>query len=121
MPWINESLCAGCQLCVRQCPADAISMTNRAAEIDDNACIRCGICHEVCPVNAVRHDGERIPADVQTNLDWVQKLLQHDHYAGQPERQAKLLDRLKRRFEKQRKVAERTLSELPADTATSAQ
>ena len=65
MPWINKESCTGCGICVEECPAGAIGMENDIAFIKDDACIRCGICHDVCPEDAARHDGERIPEEVQ--------------------------------------------------------
>ncbi len=50
---INEN-CAGCQVCVGDCPADAI--TGRKKElhtIDADMCIKCGVCRSVCKFDAV--------------------------------------------------------------------
>ena len=60
MPWVNESVCIGCGVCVEECPVDAIALTDGIAVINDADCIRCGTCHDVCPEEAVRHDSERI-------------------------------------------------------------
>ena len=43
-------------------------------DTSDVECIRCGICHDVCPEDAARHDGERIPDEVQSNLAYAKKL-----------------------------------------------
>ncbi|MCJ7522694.1 MAG: 4Fe-4S binding protein, partial [Dehalococcoidia bacterium] len=53
---INPDTCEGCGICLRACPADAISGGKRMVHIiDQNECIRCGTCLEVCPTrfNAV--------------------------------------------------------------------
>ena len=112
MPWVNQEMCTGCQLCVKNCPASAVSMTDGVAAIDDDRCIRCGICHDVCPKDAVRHDGERIPAEIEANLAWVRQLQAHEYYAGNEKRRKQLLERLKRHFAKTQKVAAGTLERL---------
>lgn len=112
MPWINQEMCTGCGICAKRCPADAVTMSNRQAEINDDECIRCGICHDVCPRDAVRHDGEHIPIEIESNLKWVRQLQKHPYYLNNPERQQQLLERLKRFFSKQRKVADETINKL---------
>lgn len=77
------------------------------AKINDPECIRCGRCHDVCPVEAVRHDSERMPQEVVENLQWVRGLL--DHFDTPSERRA-FMERIKRHFNKERKVTERTLA-----------
>ena len=112
MPWINRELCTGCQKCVDECSAGAISMEEDIAFINENECIRCGVCHDVCQEDAVRHDGERIPEEVQSNLDWVRKLLAHEYYSNDKTKQKQLIERLKRFFTKNKKVEEKTIEQL---------
>jgi electron transfer flavoprotein alpha subunit len=45
--------CIGCQICIGQCPVNAIEMKDGVAKIDPEACIGCGRCFEVCPAAAV--------------------------------------------------------------------
>lgn len=57
-PRIVEKRCVACGVCVRACPAHAITISTnrhgrRAAHIDDSECIRCYCCHEMCPQEAV--------------------------------------------------------------------
>jgi len=112
MPWINEELCTGCRLCLAECSVGAISVKNGSAFIEQGECIRCGVCHDVCPSYAVRHDGERIPEEVQANLAWARSLLEHEYYLNDGSKQKKLIERLQRFFAKDRKVAEKTIEEL---------
>ena len=112
MPWINKELCTGCQTCVDECSVGAISMEEDIAFIKEDECIRCGVCHDVCPEDAVRHDGERIPEEVQSNLAWAKKLLTHEYYSNDKTRQKQLIERLQRFFTKNKKVAEKTIEQL---------
>ncbi len=46
--------CRGCTLCLRSCPAQAISGTIKQQHvIDQELCTKCGICMNVCKFNAV--------------------------------------------------------------------
>ncbi|RLC27490.1 MAG: ferredoxin [Deltaproteobacteria bacterium] len=112
MPWINKELCTGCQTCVDECSVGAISTEEDIAFIKEDECIRCGVCHDVCPDDAVRHDGERIPEEVQSNLAWAKKLLMHEYYSSDKTKQKQLIDRLQRFFAKNKKVAEKTIEQL---------
>jgi len=109
MPWINEALCTGCETCIQICPVNAVDLIDAKASINEDLCIRCGKCHDVCPEDAVRHDSERIPAEVAANLDRTRGFLE---YCATPEEQQALMERMKRFFIKQRKVADLTLSAL---------
>ena len=50
--------CIGCSLCARNCPADAVTMDNFLASIDQSKCISCGTCKEKCPKGAIRRLSE---------------------------------------------------------------
>jgi uncharacterized protein (DUF362 family)/NAD-dependent dihydropyrimidine dehydrogenase PreA subunit len=43
-----------CGLCVRSCPAGAVTMTGAGPVVDRRACVECLCCHEVCPERAVK-------------------------------------------------------------------
>jgi len=112
MPWINKGLCSGCRICVDECPVGAISMEKGIAFIKEDECIRCGVCHDVCPEGAVRHDGERIPEEVQSNLAYAKKLLTNEYYSNDKPKQKELIERLQRFFTKNKIVAEKTIEQL---------
>jgi Fe-S-cluster-containing hydrogenase component 2 len=94
---------------VNECPVEAISTPHEVATINEDECIRCGHCHDVCPQEAVRHDGERIPEEIESNLQWARDLL--EHYESADERRA-FLGRMRKYFSKERKVAEQTIDRL---------
>jgi ferredoxin len=112
MPWINSSMCTGCGICERKCPANAIKVYDQKAELNQESCIRCGICHSVCPRDAVRHDSELIPEEIDENMKWVERLQTHPYYAQDHEKQAQLIKRLKNHFNKNMKIAQQTLEQL---------
>ena len=63
MPDIKKELCAGCQICWMECPAEAISVTKfieGSIQINTEQCPKgCQRCLDVCPVNAIAlEDGE---------------------------------------------------------------
>jgi len=109
MPWISAEDCVACGVCVDECPVGAIAMNGGGAVIDEKACIRCGRCHDVCPQEAVRHDSERVPEEVAANVAWTKDLLRHFESL---EEQRGLIERMKRYFTKERKVAEQSIASL---------
>jgi NADH:ubiquinone oxidoreductase subunit F (NADH-binding)/(2Fe-2S) ferredoxin len=51
--FINSN-CIGCQLCLKNCPAEAITGTKKERHVIDPAkCIKCGTCRAVCKSDAV--------------------------------------------------------------------
>jgi len=56
--------CVRCGICMQNCPAQAITITDRA-RMDLKKCIRCYCCHELCPHKAV---------DLKSQADWLKKL-----------------------------------------------
>lgn len=52
-PVWNPDLCVNCELCIKNCPNNAISKDdNNIYTSDDNKCIGCSICTAVCPRKA---------------------------------------------------------------------
>ena len=52
-PVWNKDLCINCELCIKNCPNNAISKDNNNHYTScDNKCIGCSICETVCPKNA---------------------------------------------------------------------
>jgi Fe-S-cluster-containing hydrogenase component 2 len=96
---------------VDECPVDAMVIVDDAAKIDDEKCIRCGRCHDVCPQEAVRHDSERIPIEVEANVNWTRELLKN--FSTSEEKRG-LIDRVRRYFNKEKKVAEQSMEKLDA-------
>lgn len=45
--------CIGCGLCVRNCPAEAVRVTDFNATIDQEKCTGCGTCAEKCPKKCI--------------------------------------------------------------------
>ena len=45
--------CIGCMKCQKNCPAEAITVTNFLASVDYDKCIGCGKCAEDCPVGCL--------------------------------------------------------------------
>jgi len=112
MPWVNEDMCVGCGVCVDDCPVGAITLKDdQKAIINEDECIRCGRCHDVCPQEAVRHDSERIPQEVEANIEKTNSLLKHFET---PEEQQAFLERMVRYFKKQQKVASLTMDKITA-------
>ena len=111
MPWIDKDKCSGCMTCVEECPAEAMAVEDAVACICDDDCIRCGCCHDVCPAEAVRHDGEKVPEEVEENIAWVTRLAGHKYFSDTQKKKA-LIERLKRHFQKSITVARQTIARL---------
>lgn len=50
---VDTEKCVGCGTCVDSCGFGALSMENKAVEINDKHCMGCGICVSKCPQEAL--------------------------------------------------------------------
>jgi len=50
---VDVEKCTGCETCVSECPASAISMENDKAKVDKDMCVDCQTCVDVCPAEAI--------------------------------------------------------------------
>jgi NADH-quinone oxidoreductase subunit F len=52
---IIEKKCPGCGLCIRECPAEAITSAGKKKPVtlDESRCTRCGACYNICRLGAV--------------------------------------------------------------------
>jgi dihydroorotate dehydrogenase subfamily 1 len=53
VPIINEAVCTLCQLCVDNCPYNALKEIEKRIDVDTDRCFGCGLCQSRCPVNAI--------------------------------------------------------------------
>jgi len=74
---IHTETCAGCSVCIANCPKSCLELTGPAARGDihtvahlarENDCIGCGLCAASCPIGAITmiRPGEPVPPE-QTN------------------------------------------------------
>ncbi|TET37468.1 MAG: 4Fe-4S dicluster domain-containing protein, partial [Dehalococcoidia bacterium] len=63
--YIQPDKCQACLICLRNCPAEAITGgKNQIHVIDQSKCTKCGTCFEVCPPRfgaVVKLSGEPVP------------------------------------------------------------
>ncbi len=75
--YIDPNKCTACQICLRNCPVEAISGGKNIVHIIDQAkCTKCGTCFEVCPQRfsaVVKISGEPVPAAVPPGTEVVRK------------------------------------------------
>lgn len=62
VPSVNFEECAGCSVCIENCPKNCLALTEprfhgdthtAAALIYKEDCIGCGICSKVCPIEGI--------------------------------------------------------------------
>ena len=50
---VNYSDCVACEMCVTNCPVEAIIMKDGHAKVKYDDCICCNTCIDNCPVGAI--------------------------------------------------------------------
>jgi len=52
---VIDNKCPGCGMCVKECPAEAITSTGKKKPValDETKCTKCGICYDVCRFGAI--------------------------------------------------------------------
>jgi uncharacterized protein (DUF362 family)/NAD-dependent dihydropyrimidine dehydrogenase PreA subunit len=53
-PAVQKNICKACGVCVKVCPAKALSIKDKRLVFDYGRCIRCYCCQEMCPEGAIR-------------------------------------------------------------------
>jgi uncharacterized protein (DUF362 family)/NAD-dependent dihydropyrimidine dehydrogenase PreA subunit len=54
LPKKDPDLCITCGICIRHCPAEAMSIVRGHVRINYKRCIGCFCCQELCPVGAIQ-------------------------------------------------------------------
>lgn len=67
-PIVVIKRCTACEACIKECPADAITLRNDKAVIDPAKCIGCATCIAVCGSNAIEIDWESGGSDLQQKM-----------------------------------------------------
>ena len=50
----GNTVSIGCMKCKKECPADAITVENFLAVIDQDKCVHCGHCADICPRKCIK-------------------------------------------------------------------
>ncbi len=55
-PTIAKDLCIGCEVCVKSCHINVITMQEKTTSpvINEDSCIGCGVCAAACPTEAIK-------------------------------------------------------------------
>lgn len=53
-PILHEEKCINCGVCIKRCPAKAISKHDGKIAIDYTTCLSCGVCVRICPKQALK-------------------------------------------------------------------
>jgi NADH-quinone oxidoreductase subunit F len=75
--YIQPDKCQACQICLKNCPVQAISGAKNIVHIIDQAkCTKCSTCFEVCPQRfsaVVKISGEPVPAAPPADTEVIRK------------------------------------------------
>ncbi|MFH0879320.1 MAG: DUF362 domain-containing protein [Lentisphaerota bacterium] len=64
-PQVNQETCTGCGRCIKWCPVNCITLTEKKARIDDRLCIGCGECLVECSYDAILYNWEMDKDQIQ--------------------------------------------------------
>ena len=59
---VDRALCAGCGVCVDECPSGAIMLDGGVALVAPALCDGCGVCVKICPAGALTQVAELTPS-----------------------------------------------------------
>ncbi|MGD2098128.1 MAG: nitroreductase family protein [Desulfobacterales bacterium] len=77
---IDAEKCIGCELCVKVCPSDTISMQDGKARVTGDRSLQCGHCAAVCPVEAVRVGAIDVRSLTFNNFELKNRWLPHGDF-----------------------------------------
>lgn len=52
-PYVKKGDCTLCEICMKYCPEEAITMGENGIEVNHDRCIGCGECYAACQFNAI--------------------------------------------------------------------
>ncbi len=77
-PKIKKKTCIGCGECAEHCPAGAISLEAKKAEINPEKCIGCGECIIRCPTGSVNiRWNQTIPVFLEKMMEYTAAVLKN--------------------------------------------
>lgn len=77
-PKIKKKTCIGCRECEKHCPADAITMKEKKADIDKQKCIGCAECIVRCPTGSVNINwNQTVPVFLEKMMEYTSGVLKN--------------------------------------------
>jgi nitroreductase/Pyruvate/2-oxoacid:ferredoxin oxidoreductase delta subunit len=77
---IDQEKCIGCELCVKVCPSQTISMRGDKAVVTGDRSLQCGHCVAACPVDAIRVNTLDSQSLLFKSFDLENKWLPHGQF-----------------------------------------
>ena len=68
LPEVTKEKCTGCGLCIKWCPANAITLNNKKALISAKTCIGCGECTVACRTSAIEIKWDETVRNLQEKM-----------------------------------------------------